>query len=78
MLSEQGELVRVHGRDIRSVRPLDPGFATKLTAALDALSPRSAQVTRPLKLFGETPEAEEGIRAFNEKRQPDFSAYRGA
>ena len=31
-----------------------------------------------LKLFGSTPEAEEGIRAFNEKRQPDFSKYRQA
>jgi 2-ketocyclohexanecarboxyl-CoA hydrolase len=31
-----------------------------------------------LKMFGETPEAEEGIRAFNEKRQPDFSKYREA
>jgi len=31
-----------------------------------------------LKLFGETPEAQEGIQAFNEKRQPDFSKYRGA
>ena len=30
-----------------------------------------------LKLFGETEEAQEGIKAFNEKRQPDFSAYRG-
>jgi naphthoate synthase len=30
-----------------------------------------------LKLFGETDESQEGIRAFNEKRQPDFSAYRG-
>jgi naphthoate synthase len=30
-----------------------------------------------LKLFGETPEAQEGITAFNEKRRPDFSAYRG-
>ncbi|MFD4972874.1 enoyl-CoA hydratase-related protein [Streptomyces sp. NPDC058424] len=31
-----------------------------------------------LKLFGETPEAQEGIAAFNEKRQPDFTKYRGA
>jgi naphthoate synthase len=31
-----------------------------------------------LKMFGSTPEAEEGIRAFNEKRQPDFSKYRDA
>jgi 2-ketocyclohexanecarboxyl-CoA hydrolase len=31
-----------------------------------------------LKLFGETPEAQEGITAFNEKREPDFSKYRGA
>jgi len=30
-----------------------------------------------LKLFGETAEAKEGITAFNEKRQADFSAYRG-
>lgn len=30
-----------------------------------------------LKMFGETDEAQEGITAFNEKRQPDFSAYRG-
>jgi naphthoate synthase len=30
-----------------------------------------------LKLFGETDEAKEGITAFNEKRQPDFSPYRG-
>ncbi|MCQ4079187.1 enoyl-CoA hydratase-related protein [Streptomyces sp. RB6PN25] len=31
-----------------------------------------------LKLFGETPEAQEGITSFNEKRRPDFSKYRGA
>ena len=30
-----------------------------------------------LKLLGETDESKEGITAFNEKRQPDFSAYRG-
>src|SRR5215471_12725222 len=30
-----------------------------------------------LKMFGETAEAREGITAFNEKRSPDFSAYRG-
>ncbi|QJY50826.1 1,4-dihydroxy-2-naphthoyl-CoA synthase [Pseudonocardia broussonetiae] len=28
-----------------------------------------------LKLFGETPEAQEGITAFNEKRAPDFRAH---
>lgn len=31
-----------------------------------------------LKLFGETEEAREGIEAFNAKREPDFSKYRGA
>ena len=30
-----------------------------------------------LKMFGETAEAQEGIAAFNEKRAPDFSTYRG-
>lgn len=30
-----------------------------------------------LKMFSETAEAREGITAFNEKRSPDFSAYRG-
>jgi naphthoate synthase len=30
-----------------------------------------------LKLFGDTPEALEGITAFNEKRAPEFAAYRG-
>jgi 2-ketocyclohexanecarboxyl-CoA hydrolase len=30
-----------------------------------------------LKLFGDSPEAKEGITAFNEKRAPDFSPYRG-
>jgi naphthoate synthase len=30
-----------------------------------------------LKLFGDTPEAKEGVAAFNEKRTPEFAAYRG-
>jgi len=30
-----------------------------------------------LKMFGESDEAREGITAFNEKRAPDFSPYRG-
>ena len=30
-----------------------------------------------LKMIGETDEAREGITAFNEKRSPDFSAFRG-
>jgi 2-ketocyclohexanecarboxyl-CoA hydrolase len=30
-----------------------------------------------LKMFGETEESKEGITAFNEKREPDFSKYRG-
>ena len=30
-----------------------------------------------LEIFGETPEAREGITAFNEKRKPDFTPYRG-
>ena len=30
-----------------------------------------------LEIFGETPEAKEGITAFNEKRKPNFAPYRG-
>ena len=30
-----------------------------------------------LKMFTESDEAKEGIRAFNEKRAPDYSPYRG-
>ncbi|AMM21850.1 1,4-dihydroxy-2-naphthoyl-CoA synthase [Frondihabitans sp. PAMC 28766] len=30
-----------------------------------------------LRLFGDSPEAKEGITAFNEKRKPDFAPYRG-
>ncbi|MGH3432528.1 MAG: enoyl-CoA hydratase-related protein [Thermocrispum sp.] len=30
-----------------------------------------------LKLFGDAPEAQEGVSAFAEKREPDFSPYRG-
>jgi naphthoate synthase len=30
-----------------------------------------------LVMFTDTPEAKEGMTAFNEKRAPDFSPYRG-
>ena len=32
-------------------------------------------VPRRLNMFTETAEAQEGINAFNEKRQPDFRAH---
>jgi naphthoate synthase len=31
-----------------------------------------------LTMFSETEESKEGIKAFNEKRKPNFSPYRGA
>jgi 2-ketocyclohexanecarboxyl-CoA hydrolase len=36
-----------------------------------------AMAITTLKMFSETEESKEGITAFNEKRKPDFSAYRG-
>ena len=53
ILSDKGEIVKRKGADLHRIRPLDPGFAARLDRALDALSPRSTQRTRPLQLLGD-------------------------
>jgi hypothetical protein len=53
VLGDEGELRRIPANDIVSVRPLDPAYAARLAATLDALSTRAATTTRPLRLLGE-------------------------
>jgi hypothetical protein len=53
ILTARGEMQRVKVADIARVRPLDPAFAARLGTTLDALSSRSTQVERSLRLFGE-------------------------
>lgn len=60
---------------------LSPTALKVLKQSLNADSEQFAAIGQmaysSLKLFGETEEAKEGITAFNEKRLPDFSNYRG-
>jgi hypothetical protein len=51
VLTDHGAIVRIPAADVDSVRPLDPGYATRLGSALDALSTRGAQSERPLNVL---------------------------
>lgn len=51
LLSESGELLRLHGSRVLAVRPLDPLFARRLQTALDATSQRSARSQRLVRLL---------------------------
>jgi hypothetical protein len=53
VLSTRGEVLQLAAEDIASVRPTDPAFATRLDAAMDALSTRNAQNARALELLGD-------------------------
>lgn len=53
LLTDHGEVMVVDAQDILKIRPADLAFAGRLDAALDALSTRSAQNTRPLTLLGD-------------------------
>ncbi len=53
LLTDRGEVMVVDARDVLKIRPVDRAFAGRLDAALDALSPRSAQNARPLTLLGD-------------------------
>ncbi len=54
VLTDHGAIVRIAAADVDSVRPLDPGYATRLGSALDALSTRGAQSERPLHVLAHT------------------------
>ena len=45
-------------------------------ADTESIAGIGAMASNSLELFVKTPEAEEGVKAFNEKRPPDFSEYR--
>lgn len=51
LLTDGGELLRLHSGAVVAVRPLDPSFARRLQTALDATSQRSARSQRLLRLL---------------------------
>jgi hypothetical protein len=51
LLTDGGELLRLHSSHVVAVRPLDPSFARRLQTALDATSQRSARAQRLLRLL---------------------------
>lgn len=50
LLSDRGEVVRVPAAQVSTLRPIDRAVTERLGAALEALSARSAQGTRPIRL----------------------------
>lgn len=53
LLTDKGEIVKRKGADLARIKPVDPAFAGRLERALDAISSRNAQRTRPLQLLGD-------------------------
>ena len=53
LLTDRGEVMLVDAQDILKIRPVDGAFASRLDAAIDALSTRSAQNARSLQLLGD-------------------------
>ena len=48
---DDGAIERIPAAEVDSVRPLDPGYSTRLGSALDALSTRGAQSERMLHVL---------------------------
>jgi hypothetical protein len=53
VMSDRGAITPVDADDIVRIRPVDPEFAARIDAALDALGTRSAQNARALSLLGD-------------------------
>jgi len=53
LLTHQGAVALVPAESIVRIRPVDPAFAARLDAALDATGTRSAQNARSLRLLGD-------------------------
>jgi len=53
LLTVRGELTLVPAESIVRIRPVDPAFAARLDAALDALGTRSSENARALRLLGD-------------------------
>lgn len=50
LLTDKGEIRSFTATEVRSVRPTDPAFQSRLTTALDTLSQRGSQTRRDLRL----------------------------
>ena len=53
LLTDAGAVVRIPAAELKSVRPLDPSYSSRLGSALDALSTRGAQGERLLHVLGQ-------------------------
>lgn len=53
VLTTRGEVLQLPAEEIATIRPVDPAFAARLDAAMDALSTRNAQNSRALELLGD-------------------------
>lgn len=51
LLTDRSEIRRFRAAEVASVRPIEPGFASRLGSALDALSDRGAQRERSLRVL---------------------------
>lgn len=51
LLGERGEIRRLRSTDVASIRPLDPGFATRMGSGLDAASTQRASAQKKLRVL---------------------------
>ncbi len=51
LLTERGEIRRLRSADVSSVRPLDPGLASRIGSGLDASSAQGASIQKKLRVL---------------------------